>query len=98
MSRNKLRLLAGVSALMAPSALNAASANATTVLQGGGSTLLAPYWTQAANCWDDDTTAIGNDHYVKRGLPGAANRTLEEKRVYSRRSIPRPRVGDVASK
>jgi ABC-type phosphate transport system substrate-binding protein len=66
MSRFKLRLLVGAGALAAASALSAA-ANATVAVNGGGSTLLAPYWVQAVGCWDNDT---GNGSYVAKGTPG----------------------------
>ncbi|MDR3509120.1 MAG: substrate-binding domain-containing protein [Caulobacteraceae bacterium] len=66
MSSFKLRALLGVSALAAASAL-AASASATTTIYGGGSSLLAPYWNQTANCYDADTGA-----YLVKGTPATS--------------------------
>lgn len=80
MSRFKLRLYVGVSALMAASAL-AAAANAQQILQGGGSTLLAPYGVQAAGCFEStsenssytasgNTYSVANGSFIKEGAPG----------------------------
>jgi ABC-type phosphate transport system substrate-binding protein len=54
MSRFKTQLVAGASALAAVMSL-ASAASAQTFLNGAGSTLLAPYWEQAAKCWDPST-------------------------------------------
>jgi ABC-type phosphate transport system substrate-binding protein len=75
MSRFKLHLVAGAGALAAVSTFaGAASAAAPATLQGGGSSLLAPYWEQSVKCWDHaagDVPAAGpNGTYVKAGNPG----------------------------
>ncbi len=64
MSNLKLRALAGVCALLGASNLAAASAHATTTINGGGSSLLAPYWSQAVDCFDSDNTT-----YFVKGVP-----------------------------
>ena len=81
MTSFKLRALAGVSALVAATTMGAA-AQAATTLNGGGSTLLAPYWEQAAHCYDSDTSTFtttngstnttipgGNSAYLLKGTP-----------------------------
>jgi hypothetical protein len=56
MSNLKLSALAGACALLGASSLAATSAHAATQISGGGSSLLAPFWVQAANCYDTDNT------------------------------------------
>ncbi|MEH0196581.1 substrate-binding domain-containing protein [Caulobacter sp. CCNWLY153] len=56
MSKLKLRVIAGVSAIAACAAF-AATANAATVY-GGGSSLIAPYWRQAADCYGTDEVLL----------------------------------------
>ena len=66
MSSLKLRALAGACALMGASAL-AVAANAQTTVYGAGSSLLAPYWAQGANCYASSSGA-----YLVKGTPAAS--------------------------
>lgn len=59
MSKMKLNLIMGAAALVASSAALTGVANAgATTLYGGGSSLVAPYWRQAADCYGNKTDLI----------------------------------------
>ncbi len=73
MSNFKTRALMGVSALAAASAL-AAGAQATTVLNGDGSSLVAPALAQLTGCWDNvvspATPLAPNGQYYNKAANG----------------------------
>jgi ABC-type phosphate transport system substrate-binding protein len=72
----KTTLLAGASALLAVAALSAPASAQTVTVTGGGSSLIAPYITQAMGCYVDTAYSIppvATDHVTLNTLNAAAS-------------------------
>jgi ABC-type phosphate transport system substrate-binding protein len=64
--------MVGAGALATVSTLAVSANAAPTVIQGAGSSLLAPYWAQAVGCWDTDgSSPYANGTYINKGAPNA---------------------------